>query len=201
MLSSHFSFSWWKKFLKIYIKRSEHRLYFSITSYLVLDTASFSSKLADAALRVCNWSLRIYFKTISLDIVSSDLLNFKTYLYYTGTFSFWRNYLNEVFLVKSWINDELFKAFRRVTEWVRLEGATVGYLLQSLWLCRVILEHLAQNCVQKILDCLQWGRHHNLSGKSAPMHGFLYSSFCSWHTWPDLIPNRPWPSFSHFYLP
>lgn len=53
-------------------------LYFSTSSYLVLDTTSFSSKLAAAALRGCNRSLRIYFKTISLNILSSDLLNAET---------------------------------------------------------------------------------------------------------------------------
>lgn len=43
----------------------------------------------------------------------------------------------------------------RITEWAGLEGTTVGHLLQAPCSSRVMLEHVAQNGVQTVLEYLQ----------------------------------------------
>lgn len=40
-------------------------------------------------------------------------------------------------------------------EWVRLEGTTVGHLVQHPCSSRVVLEHMAQDHVQMVLAYLQ----------------------------------------------
>lgn len=58
--------------------------------------------------------------------------------------------------------------YHRITEWVRLEGTTTGHLVQPLFSRRATLEHKAQDCAQRVLECLQWERFHNLSGQCLP---------------------------------
>lgn len=43
------------------------------------------------------------------------------------------------------------KVGHRITEWVRLQATTVGYLVQPPWSSKTILEHMAQERVQMIL--------------------------------------------------
>lgn len=53
---------------------------------------------------------------------------------------------------------------------VWLEGNTLSPVVQPCCSVRVIPEHITHDCVQKVLECLQWGRLHRLSGQSAPVH-------------------------------
>lgn len=53
--------------------------------------------------------------------------------------------------------------YHRITEWVRLGGTTVGHLVLPPCSSRVILQHIAQDCVQIVLEYFQWGRLHTLS--------------------------------------
>lgn len=50
-----------------------------------------------------------------------------------------------------------------ITEWVRLGGATVGHLVLPPCSGRVILQHIAQDCIQIVLEYFRWGRLHTLS--------------------------------------
>lgn len=42
----------------------------------------------------------------------------------------------------------------RITEWGKLEGTTVAYLVPPPCSSRVITEHMVQDCVQKVLESL-----------------------------------------------
>lgn len=63
----------------------------------------------------------------------------------------------------------------RVTEWVRLEWTRVGLLTQPPCSSKPILEHTAQDCVQILLDYLQWGRLGTLSRQYLPVLGHPHS--------------------------
>lgn len=49
----------------------------------------------------------------------------------------------------------IFCEVHGITEWVRLEGSIVGYLVQPSCTNRLIPEHIAQDCVQRVFDCFQ----------------------------------------------
>lgn len=42
-----------------------------------------------------------------------------------------------------------------ITQWFRLEGTAVGHLVQCLCSNRAIQEHIAQDCIQVVLEYLQ----------------------------------------------
>lgn len=44
----------------------------------------------------------------------------------------------------------------KITAWIRLEGTTVGHLVQIACSSMVTIEHIAQACIQKVLEYLQW---------------------------------------------
>lgn len=88
----------------------------------------------------------------------------------------WLNHLNVHWLISHWeVYCYHFIKNHRITEQVRLEGTTGGRLVQLPLSSRVILQHMAQDCVQRVLEYLQGGRLHCLSGQSVPVHGHLHS--------------------------
>lgn len=51
----------------------------------------------------------------------------------------------------------------------------MGLVIQPTCLSRVILENIAQDCVQVFLEHLLWGKVCSLSGQSVPGLGYLHS--------------------------
>lgn len=64
----------------------------------------------------------------------------------------------------------------RIPEWVGSEGTTVDHVVPPLY-SRVIPELMAQDCIHTVLEYLQWGRAHSLSGQCVPLRGHLHSKF------------------------
>lgn len=56
-----------------------------------------------------------------------------------------------------------------------LEMTTVGHLVQPPCSNKVILDNIAQGCIQMALEYFQSGRLHNLSWHSVLVHGQLQS--------------------------
>lgn len=76
----------------------------------------------------------------------------------------------------------IFVYFYLLIEWIRLEGSTMGHLVQPPCSSSVVLERNAQDCTQMVLEYLWGGRLHTLSGCSVPVQGHYTvknSSSCS----------------------
>lgn len=65
----------------------------------------------------------------------------------------------------------LLNAKWKNTEWLRLEVTTGGHLDQPPCSRRVSPEHRAHDCVQTVLEHLQWGRFPSFSGQCVPVWG------------------------------
>lgn len=57
--------------------------------------------------------------------------------------------------VIGWLTVKI-KENHKITAWIRLEGTTVGHLVQIACSSMVTIEHIAQACIQKVLEYLQW---------------------------------------------
>lgn len=87
------------------------------------------------------------------------------------------------------------RCMKAVTEWVRLQGNTVGHLVQPLRSSRTIPEHMVQDCLQTVLE-FQWGRLHSLSGPSIQVHGHLHNSQALPHIQVELPVHQVLPTAS-----
>lgn len=72
---------------------------------------------------------------------------------------------------------QLLCLFTEPQKWVRLKGTTVGHLVPPLCSSRVILEHMALDCAQTVLEYLQGGRLHNFSEQFVPFYGHQHNNF------------------------
>lgn len=68
----------------------------------------------------------------------------------------------------------LLRLYYWITVWLRLEGASAGYLVQPPLLKKGHLEPGSQDCVQMGFDCLRGWRLHNVSGQ----HVAVLSQVC-----------------------
>lgn len=66
----------------------------------------------------------------------------------------------------------------------KLEGTTVGHLVQHPCSARLSPELTAQDCIQTVLEHLQWERFHSHSGQPAPVHSHQHSK---------VLPLQPGP--------